>query len=130
MSVTLTALAAAEIKRVIEEQALGAKTMLRVAVQGGGCSGFNYALGFDEEIEEDDIVTEQHGLKVAVDPRSASVLTGTTIDFKSDINHRGFTFDNPFAAKSCGCGSSFSPRDDIPPPPSGGCGSCPSGGCG
>jgi iron-sulfur cluster assembly protein len=94
---------------VISEQQMAENTCLRIGVAGGGCSGFQYALGFDEKIDEtNDIVSEQHGIKVLVDKKSELFLDGTTIDFYEGLEKRGFTFENPNAVKSCGCGSSFS----------------------
>jgi iron-sulfur cluster assembly accessory protein len=108
MSVLLTEKAAGEIKRVIAEQKLHETTVLRIGVAGGGCSGFQYALGFDSSTDEvKDSVGEQHGIKVAVDKKSDLYLDGTTIDFYDGLERRGFTFNNPNAVKSCGCGSSF-----------------------
>ena len=109
MAVQITEKAANEVRRVIGEQKLPAETLLRVAVVGGGCSGFSYNLGFDtaSDAAKDDI-TEQHGLRVAVDKKSHLFLDGTTVDFYDGLEKRGFTFDNPNAVKSCGCGSSFS----------------------
>lgn len=109
MSVKLTEKAVSEIKRVIQEQNMPEGTMLRVGVAGGGCSGFQYSLGFDQSTDESkDLVSEQHGIQVAVDKRSGLYLDGTTIDFYEGLDKRGFTFENPNAVKSCGCGSSFS----------------------
>jgi iron-sulfur cluster assembly protein len=109
MAVILTEKAAGEIKRVLSEQKLPETTVLRVGVTAGGCSGFQYALGFDNNTDAaKDHVDEQHGLKVAVDKKSALYLDGTTIDFYDGLERRGFTFNNPNVVKSCGCGSSFS----------------------
>lgn len=109
MSLTLTEKAAKEIKRVIDEQKLPDGTVLRIGVAGGGCSGFQYSLGFDSNTDEaKDFVSEQHGLRVAVDKKSDLFLDGTTLDFYDGLEKRGFTFNNPNAVKSCGCGSSFS----------------------
>lgn len=109
MAVALTEKAANEIKRVLSEQKLPENTVLRIGVAGGGCSGFQYALGFDQEVDPlKDQVGEQHGIKVAVDKKSDLYLDGTTIDFHDGLDRRGFTFNNPNAVKSCGCGSSFS----------------------
>lgn len=109
MSVTITETAAKEIKRVIGEQNLGPATVLRIGVVGGGCSGFQYSLGFDQKTDAaKDHVAEQHGVPVAVDKKSLLFLDGTTVDFYEGLERRGFTFDNPNAVKSCGCGSSFS----------------------
>jgi iron-sulfur cluster assembly protein len=109
MAVTLTEKAAKEVQRVINDGGFPDGTILRIGVSGGGCSGFQYALGFDEKAnEEQDFVSDQHGVKVAVDKKSALFLDGTMIDFHESIDRRGFTFNNPNAVKSCGCGSSFS----------------------
>lgn len=109
MSVTLTEKAAKEVTRIIEEQKLGEDTLLRVGVAGGGCSGFQYSLGFDKSYDEKvDSKFEYHGVSVVVDKKSALYLDGTTVDFFDGLEKRGFTFDNPNATKSCGCGSSFS----------------------
>ncbi|HID21591.1 MAG TPA: iron-sulfur cluster assembly accessory protein [Planctomycetaceae bacterium] len=109
MTVTITEKAAAEMLRVFKEQNLPEGTVLRVGVVGGGCSGFQYSLGFDKAADpENDEISEQHGITVAVDKRSAVYLQGTTIDFYDGLERRGFTFDNPNAARNCGCGNSFS----------------------
>lgn len=108
MAIVITEKAAAEVKRIIEDQKLAENTVLRVGVTGGGCSGFSYALGFDEKYDEKvDSRYEYHGVPVVVDKKSALYLDGTTVDFYDGIERRGFTFDNPNAVKSCGCGSSF-----------------------
>ena len=107
MSITLTEKAAGEVKRIIEQQELG-DAFLRVGVTGGGCSGFSYSLGFDKDYDEKvDSKTQQHGVSMVVDKKSSLYLDGTTVDFYESIEKRGFTFDNPNAVKSCGCGSSF-----------------------
>lgn len=110
MGVTVTEKAVAEMQRVITEQNLSAETtVLRIGVAGGGCSGFSYSLGFDNKTDDViDHVSEQHGLQVAVDKKSHLLLDGTTVDFHDGLEKRGFTFENPNAVKSCGCGSSFS----------------------
>jgi len=107
--VTVTEKAVGEIKRVISEQNMPEGTVLRIGVAGGGCSGFQYKLGFDEEADKTkDHVVEQHGIQVAVDKKSDLFLDGTTVDFYDGLEKRGFTFENPNVTKSCGCGSSFS----------------------
>jgi len=109
MALTISEKAAGEIKRVITEQEMPSETILRVGVVGGGCSGFQYSLGFDQAADAaKDHLSDQHGIKVAVDKKSYLFLDGTTIDFYDGLEKRGFTFDNPNAVKSCGCGSSFS----------------------
>lgn len=107
--VIITEKAAGEMNRVLSDKKLPESTVLRVGIAGGGCSGFSYSLGFDDKVDEmNDVVTTQHGLRVAVDRKSAMFLEGTTVDFYDGIERRGFTFDNPNAKKSCGCGTSFS----------------------
>lgn len=108
MSIVLTEKAAKEVQRIIEDQKLEDGTVLRVGVAGGGCSGFSYSLGFDKSFDETvDAKYEYHGVPVVVDKKSALYLDGTTVDFYEGVEKRGFTFDNPNAVKSCGCGSSF-----------------------
>ncbi|RUL83384.1 HesB/IscA family protein [Tautonia sociabilis] len=108
MGVTLTEKAASEVKRIIEEQGNGQQLVLRVGVQGGGCSGFSYSLNFDSETDEErDRVAEFHGVRLAMDKKFDPYLDGTVIDFIDDLGRRGFAFNNPNVVKSCGCGSSF-----------------------
>ncbi len=108
MAITLTEKAAQEVKRIMDEQKLDESHVLRVGVVGGGCSGFQYSLGFDRNYDEKtDSKYEQHGITVVVDKKSSLYLDGTTVDFYDGLEKRGFTFDNPNAVKSCGCGSSF-----------------------
>lgn len=108
MAVALTERAAQEVKKIIDEQKLDPSTVLRVGVAGGGCSGFQYSLGFDQGFDEKaDSKFDCHGVTLVVDKKSALYLDGTTVDFYEGLEKRGFTFDNPNATKSCGCGSSF-----------------------
>jgi iron-sulfur cluster assembly protein len=108
MAINLTEKAASEVKRVLDEQKLEEGMFLRIGVAGGGCSGFNYTLGFDKEFDDKmDTRLDCHGVDVVVDKKSSLYLDGTTIDWYESIERRGFTFDNPNAVKSCGCGSSF-----------------------
>jgi iron-sulfur cluster assembly protein len=108
MSITLTERAAQEVKKVLEEQKQSKETMLRVRVVGGGCSGFSYDLKFDDQFDEKlDSKSTQHDVTVVVDRKSDLYLDGTTVDYYEGLEKRGFTFDNPNAVKSCGCGSSF-----------------------
>lgn len=108
MGVKLTERAAGEVKKIIQEQKLAENTLLRVGVTGGGCSGFSYALGFDQSYDEaKDSKYDCFGVSLVVDKKSALYLDGTTVDFYEGLEKRGFTFDNPNATKSCGCGSSF-----------------------
>lgn len=107
MGVTLSEKAASEVKRIFTEQNIPEGTVLRVGVQGGGCSGFSYSLNFDANISERDRVTEFHGVKLAVDKKFDPYLDGTVVDFYDGLEKRGFVFNNPNVVKSCGCGSSF-----------------------
>jgi len=81
---------------------------LRVAVQGGGCSGLTYKLSLDAEECAGDKVYEQHGVKLMIDGKSVIFLVGTELDFSDGLNGKGFVFSNPNAKKTCGCGTSFS----------------------
>lgn len=97
----------------MEEQNLKpGEDVLRVAVTGGGCSGFSYGMTFIKKEEIDSLNDQQyevHGIEYVVDQRSSPLLEEVTVDFHDGIDKRGFTFDNPNAVKSCGCGTSFSP---------------------
>jgi iron-sulfur cluster assembly protein len=103
--ISLTPTAAEKVRELLAEE--GDETLvLRVAIQGGGCSGFQYGLGFDT-VAEGDVQLELEGVQVVVDPFSAPYLRGTTIDFLNSIQESGFKIDNPNAVASCGCGHSF-----------------------
>lgn len=108
MALTLSPRAADEIKRMISQQQLPDATALRVSVVGGGCSGFEYRLSFeDKPSEPGDIVSQSNGVQVVVDQKSARYLSGTEIDIHEGLDKRGFVFNNPLAVRTCGCGSSF-----------------------
>ena len=81
---------------------------LRVAVRPGGCSGFSYEMFFDTDVADDDNLTDFAGVRVVVDPSSAELLQGATLDYKDGLQGAGFAIDNPNAQRSCGCGKSFS----------------------
>ena len=102
--ITLTKFAAKKIKMLLLEKE---ETGVRAGVQGGGCSGFTYQLGFDNQ-KENDRVIESHGVTLYVDPKSYLYLMGTEIDFVDELNQSGFKFVNPNAKRTCGCGESFS----------------------
>lgn len=104
--VQLTERAAKQVRKIIEEEDLDEDLYLRVAVEGGGCSGLSYKLGLDHRTEEDKII-ESQGIEILIDPRHMMYLEGITIDYPDGLDARGFTFDNPNASESCGCGSSF-----------------------
>jgi iron-sulfur cluster assembly accessory protein len=105
--VTLTPKAAEMVKITREQEGIDPSHGLRIAVRGGGCSGFEYALDFEKEPRENDWVYEQSGLTIFVDPVSARYLEGTNIDYVLGMAGAGFKFNNPKAAGTCGCGSSF-----------------------
>ena len=106
MAIVLTEKAADEVKRVQAEQNLDNDQFLRIGVAGGGCGGFNYTMGFDNNYDRSvDSKYTLQGIDVVVDKKSSLLLDGTTIDWCDEANRRGFTFDNPNAPKTCsGCG--------------------------
>ena len=105
--VVLTAKAAEMVKITREQEGIDASHGLRIAVRGGGCSGFEYALDFENEARGNDWIYEQSGLTIYVDAVSARYLEGTTIDYVMGMAGAGFKFINPQAKGTCGCGSSF-----------------------
>ena len=120
--ITLTEAAADKIKQLMAEE--DEVAVLRVAVQGGCCSGFEYALGFDRGAQEGDHELNMHGVEVVVDPYSAPYLQGATIDFLNGLQESGFKIDNPNVSASCGCGHSFQVEEgEAPADTAGGCGS-------
>ena len=124
--VSLTESAAAKVLALMAQEPAGEAEVLRVAIRGGGCSGFEYALGFDRGPVEGDYESEEHGVRVVVDPFSAPYLMGAKVDFVETIQEAGFKIDNPNAAGSCGCGQSFQPAEGAGPAQdssSAGCGS-------
>ena len=124
--ISLTPLAAEKIRELMAEEDDSETLVLRVAIQGGGCSGFQYGLGFDAGAAEGDVELALEGIPVVVDPYSAPYLRGTTIDFLNSISESGFKIDNPNAVSSCGCGHSFQVEEGEQLPEGtelGGCGS-------
>ena len=105
--VVLTAKAAEMVKITRQQEGIDDAHGLRIAVRGGGCSGFEYALDFENEARENDWIYEQNGLTIYVDAISARYLEGTTVDYVMGMAGAGFKFLNPQAKGSCGCGSSF-----------------------
>jgi iron-sulfur cluster assembly protein len=103
----VTEAALKEIKRLMNVQGIEAGG-LRLGVRGGGCSGLSYTINFDEKIGSYDHVLEFDGVKVIIDAKSAIYLQGTTLDYHKDLMSGTFKFLNPNAAKTCGCGESFS----------------------
>jgi iron-sulfur cluster assembly accessory protein len=106
--IELTPYAVEMVKKVREKEGLGEGHALRVAVVGGGCSGFSYQLDFDDQAQEGDVVLEYDGVQVRVDPTSLQYVQGLCIDYVSSLHGGGFKFSNPRATHTCGCGSSFS----------------------
>ncbi len=124
--ITLTPVAAQKVRELLAEEPDGDSLVLRVAIQGGGCSGFQYGLGFDSSSVEGDLELELEGVSVVVDPFSAPYLQGATIDFLNTIQESGFKIENPNAVSSCGCGHSFQVEEGEELPEGtqvGGCGS-------
>ena len=105
--VTITPRAAEEIRKIKVENTIPESHALRLGVKGGGCSGMSYVPAFDENPKERDTVYQLEGLVVYVDPKSQFYLSGTTLDFSDGLSGRGFVFNNPNAARTCGCGHSF-----------------------
>jgi iron-sulfur cluster assembly protein len=125
---TITDSAARKVQELAAEEPEGEAFVLRIAIQGGGCSGFQYALGFDRGPQDGDHEIEMNGVRVVVDPFSAPYLAGAQIDFVDALMGAGFSIDNPNVVAACGCGSSFQAKDDVegadaPGHAGGGCGS-------
>ena len=104
--VHLTESAASHVRALLANERENAGKSLRVFVEGGGCSGMQYGLVFDDK-RDDDFSTECYGVSVLVDPFSANYLRGAVVDFKDELNSGGFKISNPNARQSCGCGNSF-----------------------
>jgi iron-sulfur cluster assembly accessory protein len=105
--VKLTESAINEIKRLLNEEGFDQSKQLRIGVKGGGCSGMTYVLGFDDATEQDERY-ESGGVSYVMNPSHQLYLFGMEVDWQGGLNSRGFTFSNPNASKTCGCGTSFS----------------------
>ncbi len=105
--IVITEQAGAKLKEVMENENK-AGYGLRIYVEGGGCSGFQYGMAFEEKPNEEDDVISMHGIDVFIDPYSVPMLTGTEVDYKDDLQDSGFSMKNPNAKTTCGCGQSFS----------------------
>jgi|SRR5690625_2357267 iron-sulfur cluster assembly protein len=115
MTINLTDNATAQIKEMMKDEPDNA--MLRFGVQGGGCSGLSYALGFEYKYNEElDKVEEIDGIKLILNNQDIPIIEGTTIDYKQNMMGGGFSIDNPNAIVSCGCGSSFRTKDKVGTP--------------
>lgn len=110
-AITLTDAAAVKIRELLGEDPEAAEQALRVAVRGGGCSGFQYALAFDEK-KDDDHVFEEQGVAVVVDKVSMQFVFGSEVDYVEGLTGAGFQVNNPNVVAACGCGSSFQVRED------------------
>jgi len=124
--VSLTPTAAEKIRELMAEDPDGETSVLRVAIQGGGCSGFQYGLGFDTGVAEGDHELQLEGVHIVVDQFSAPYLQGARIDYLTGLQESGFKIDNPNAVSSCGCGHSFQVEEGEELPEGtqvGGCGS-------
>lgn len=104
--VSLTKSARTEVRRLMAEEGFVAGKFLRIGVKGGGCSGMTYVLGFDDRTEKDDLF-EIDGIPVVMEKNHGIYLAGMEVDWEGGLNSRGFTFSNPNASKTCGCGTSF-----------------------
>ena len=105
-AVTISSSAARRIAEILAAEPSG--TMLRIAVSGGGCSGFSYAFTLDDAQTEEDLLIEQNGAKVLIDEMSLEYMRGSEVDFINDLIGQSFKINNPLAKSSCGCGTSFS----------------------
>lgn len=107
-TIHLTEAAARKIRQLLEKEGVPLdQGGLRVGVQGGGCSGLSYAMRLDTQARDRDKVFEEFGARIFVDPKSFLYLNGTTLEYENTLMRQGFVFQNPNAARSCGCGSSF-----------------------
>ncbi len=118
-TVTLTAIAAEKLREIMAEKSLDATYALRVFVSGGGCSGLQYGMAFDDKPRPIDVQLEQQGLRMVIDPQSLGLMSGASIDYIDSPTGGGFHIDNPNAASGCGCGQSS--QDDGA---GGGCSGC------
>ena len=117
MAITFTEAALSQLNDAVEEG-----DYVRLAIKGGGCSGFSYAMEVEEGCRSEDVVHEFGDVKVCIDRQSDFMLSETTVDYKSTLSQSGFTFENARATSTCGCGTSFS-QDTPKSAPAGGCGS-------
>jgi iron-sulfur cluster assembly protein len=111
--VTVTDNAARKIQELMADESGGEVSVLRIAIQGGGCSGFQYALGFDRGPQDGDNEIESNGVRVVIDPFSAPYLAGSEIDFVDALMGAGFAINNPNVQAACGCGSSFQAKEGV-----------------
>ena len=123
--ITLTERAAQEVLDILEQQGNPEEVRLRIYVAGGGCSGLQYGMALDENVEEGDAFFADRGIEIVIDAVSLKYITGSIVDYVTTPMGGGFKVENPNAVRSCGCGSSFSTEDDEAGRTlTGGCGSC------
>ena len=106
-TLALSELAAAKVKELLDQEG-NSELFLRVAVRPGGCSGYSYEMFFDSDLMDDDLQSSSGDVRVVVDPASAALLVGATLDYKDGLQGAGFSINNPNATRTCGCGQSFS----------------------
>lgn len=105
--ISITEKAKEKALQLMKEEGREEGAFIRVSVQGGGCSGLTYKLEFDNQLQENDKVFEDKGMKIVVDKKSFLYLVGTELDYTDGLNGKGFVFNNPNATRTCGCGESF-----------------------
>ncbi len=123
-AIVLTELAAEKLSAIMEQKGVKETHALRVFVRGGGCGGMQYGMTFDDRIQETDVVVEQHGLRIVVDPTSLFYIQGSVIDYIDNLMGGGFHIENPNAVSTCGCGSSFRTAQSHAGAPAGGGQAC------
>lgn len=106
--ITVSEAAREQVFSLMNQDKVAKDAFIRVGVKGGGCSGLTYQLDFDTETKEDDKMFEDNGVKIVVDKKSFLYLVGTTLEYSGGLNGTGFSFNNPNASRTCGCGESFS----------------------
>lgn len=106
-NIIITSKALSEVKKIKSSNNIADDYGLRLGVKGGGCSGMSYTLGFDAASRDTDLVLDAEGVRIFIDAKSMFYLMGMTLDFSDGLMGKGFTFNNPNATKTCGCGSSF-----------------------
>jgi iron-sulfur cluster assembly protein len=121
-AITLTETAADKLSAIMDEKGVRETHGLRVFVSGGGCSGLQYGMTFDSDPRPVDLVLDQHGLRVIIDPQSLRYMEGSSIDYVDSLMGGGFHIENPNAVASCGCGQSFRAKDGSAS--GGGCSGC------
>lgn len=106
--IAITDNAKKQASKLMENEGMEKSSFIRVGVKSGGCSGLSYELDFDKDMQDNDQVFEDNGVKLVVDKKSVLYLAGTTLDYQGGLNGKGFVFINPNASRTCGCGESFS----------------------